>query len=278
MAAEQKVQVFSLGLPKRSAPKGKRRYRVKWAVDGRHKTRSIKTREQAERLRSQLQQAVRDGQRFDPETGEPIKWEQSTATWWSWSTEWLALKWPQWTGNTRKGAGDTVVAMTPHLVRRGAPEPPPDLSRWLAQVGVLPAITSDEKSGRESAWLDRWSIPLVEMSPGQLEVALTAATTRLDGKRMAPVVSKRRYNIVKGLLRAAVNRELIDTNPVNRMAWSAPRDSVVVNVATLPSVSDVLEIVEELSKDEAYAHYAAFFASIGLAGFRPSEACRASCF
>jgi integrase len=184
----------------------------------------------------------------------------------------LEVKWPQWAGNTRKGAADTVVAITPHLVRRGAPDPPVSLHRWLADVGSLPTVAPVEKAGRELVWLERWSVPLAEITPGQLEAALSAATTRLDGKRMAPVVAKRRYNIVKSVFRAAVNRELIEVSPVSRLAWSPPRDTVVVDVATLPSVADVLEIVEELAVDEAYAHYAAFFASIGLAGLRPSEA------
>jgi integrase len=142
----------------------------------------------------------------------------------------------------------------------------------LADVGVLPPVGVAAKAGVELTWLERWSVPLVEISPGQLEAALTAATTRLDGKRMAPVVAKRRYNIVKAVFRAAVNRELLEASPVGRMSWSPPRDSVVVDVAMLPSVDDVLAIVEELAGDESYCHYAAFFASIGLAGFRPSEA------
>lgn len=271
MAPEQKVQVFSLGLPKRATPASERRYRVKWAVDGRHKTRAFKTKEQAERLRSELMQAVRQGVRFDVETGEPVRWEQTTATWWSWSTEWLAVKWPRWAGNTRKGAADTVVAMTPHLVRRGAPDPPDSLALWLASVGVLPAIDDSSKAGPELTWVERWSVPLIEITPGQLETALTAATTRLDGKRMAPVVAKRRYNIVKSVFRAAVNRELIESSPVIRLSWSPPRDTVAVDVTMLPSVDDVLSIVDDLANDPAYRHYAAFFACIGLAGFRPSR-------
>jgi hypothetical protein len=49
-----KVQIFSLGAPKEGTPKDRRRYRVKWLVDGRHKTRSFKTKAEAEALRARL--------------------------------------------------------------------------------------------------------------------------------------------------------------------------------------------------------------------------------
>ncbi|MCP4960331.1 MAG: tyrosine-type recombinase/integrase [Actinomycetia bacterium] len=115
---------------------------------------------------------------------------------------------------------------------------------------------------------------MTEISPGLLETALTAATTRQDGKRTSPDVTKRRYSGVKSVLRAAVGRELIDANPIDKVVWSAPRKSSAVNIATLPSVADVVEIVEEMAADESYGHYAAFFATVGFAGLRPSEVAR----
>ncbi len=275
MPAEQKIQVFSLGEPKKGTPKDERRYRVKWAVDGRHKTRSFKTKEEAERLRSQLQLAVRDGQRFNADIGEPVRWERSADTWWTWSCEWLALKWPQWAGNSRKSAVESLVAVTPYLVSRGAPSPPEGLAKWLWDVGYVPSVLSEASRGPERSWLERWSLPLTDIAPGPLETALTAATTRQDGKRMAATVSRRRYNGAKSVLTSAVRRGLIESNPVDRIVWTLPRNSESVNVALLPSVADVAEIVEELSVAKPdYQRYAAFFATIGFGGLRPSEAAR----
>ena len=275
MAADQKVQVFSLGLPRKGLPAERRRYRVKWAVDGRHKTRSFKTKEQADRLRSHLQQAVRAGEVFDVDSGEPVGWEQSAATWWSWSSEWLGLKWPQWAGTSRRSAVESLVAVTPHLVRRGAPAPPTDLTRWLWHVGFVPSTVGGDRLSREVAWLERWSIALREISPEMLETAMTAATTRRDGHPMAASVSRRRFNTVKAVLSAGLRRGLIERSPVDRMVWSLPRNSDTVNVVTLPSISDVAEIVEELANAKMdFAQYAAFFATIGFAGLRPSEAAR----
>ena len=61
----QRVQIFGLGLPSKGTPKEKRRYRVRWRIDGRDRMRRFKTKAEAERFRSQLQSAVVEGLRFD---------------------------------------------------------------------------------------------------------------------------------------------------------------------------------------------------------------------
>src|SRR5689334_22643578 len=88
----QKVQVFSLGKPRSGT--GRRHY-VKWRVDGRDRTRSFKTRSEADRFRSSLVSAVRAGDLFDEATGEPVSWRDVVdegPTWWEWSRDWVALK------------------------------------------------------------------------------------------------------------------------------------------------------------------------------------------
>jgi integrase len=273
MAAEQKVLVYSLGLPNPETPKAKRRYRVKWEVDGRHKTRSFRTKEQAERLRSTLQQAIRDGLRFDAETSEPADWHRTSTTWWSWSSEWYALKWPDWAGKSRKSGAEPLVAITPHLVRDRAPELDFDLSSWLWQVGYRPNLADEARAGRELAWLQRWSLPLDEIDPGTLERALTAATTRQDGRRMAATSVKKRRDLINAVFAAAERRELIDRNPMRRIVWRAPSRSIEVDITTVPSTADVLRAVELAADQTGYgAHYAALYVLVGLAGLRPSEA------
>lgn len=51
VSTPQKVQVFTLGVPAKGTPTARRRYRVKWRIDGRDRTRSLKTRVEADRFR-----------------------------------------------------------------------------------------------------------------------------------------------------------------------------------------------------------------------------------
>lgn len=267
----QRVQIFGLGLPSKGTPKEKRRYRVRWRIDGRDRMRRFKTKAEAERFRSQLQSAVVEGLRFDLDSGLPETWVRRSETWWSWSCEWLALKWPDWAGHSRRSAVEAMVAITPAMVRSSASSPPDGLNSWLWNVGFRPG--EEVPPGRELVWLERWSLPLDEITPAVLEGAVRAATTRRDGAPTAPSVTLRRRNLVSSVFKAAVRRELIDRNPMDRMEWKAPMRSVEMDVSVLPSLSDVDEIVRQIWElTSPGARYAVFFATIGFAGLRPSEA------
>jgi hypothetical protein len=89
---EQRVHIFSIGLPSHHTPRDESRYRVKWRVDGRDKTRSLATKAQAERLHARLHVAVIEGEDFDLATGLPASRVKRGRTWWDWSQEWLGLK------------------------------------------------------------------------------------------------------------------------------------------------------------------------------------------
>lgn len=266
----QKVQVFSLGTPDKGTPTGKRRYRVKWRIDGRDRTRSFKTRAEADRFRRLLLDAVEAGEHFGGVDGEPASWSSTTPTWFQWSQEWIALKWPQWAGTTRRTAIETLVAVTPQMVRSGAPDPPAEVVDWLRSDGYIPG--SDGWS-TPPAWLIRWSLPLDEITPRVLEQVLVAVTTRQDGKPMTASVARRRKNTLGAVLRVAVRRDVVDRNPMDRVEWRTPTRDLTIDIATVPSMADVLALVDHVvGLDSAAARYGALFACVGLAGLRPSEA------
>lgn len=269
----QDIQVFALKSPDASVPKPKRRHRLKWRVNGREKSKTFRSKAEGERLRSQLLVAVSDGLPFDVATLMPIQWNRSTQTWWSWSTEWLALKWPRWAGKSRKSGVESLIAFTPHLVRPGAPNPPDTLGPWLWSTGYRPDLDAAPEGSPELAWLERWSVPLDEIGPALLEIALTLATTKRDGKVMAASVVRRRRNSLKTVLTLAVRRGLIPSNPADRMEWTLPTQSLEVDVSTVASIADVDAVVAEVaSLKTGGARFPAFYAIVAFAGMRPSEA------
>lgn len=268
--AGQRVQVFGLGLPKDGTPRDRRRYRAKWRIDGQDKTRSFKTKPEAEQLRARLLMAVLDGEAFDYATGFPWSWITSDATWWQWSQEWLALKWPRWAGHTRRSAVESLLAITPLMSRSGAPAPPGSLVPWLREHGYRPGSAEWDVAPE---WLSRWSIPLTAVGAPLLESVLSTVCTKADGSAMSREVTRRRRTTLNAILRAAVRRRHIDTNPLDDAEWTLPSRNIAVDVSTVPSFSDVLAAVEHVAslKTEG-ARYAALFAAVGIAGMRPSEA------
>ena len=267
----QRIHVFSIGEPKAGTPKDKRRYVVRWRVDGRDFKRRRKIKAEAERYRSKLITAIADGDWFDRATGEPASWNFISTTWWEWSKQWLDLKWPDWAGSSRKSGVEALVAFTPHLVHRRASAPPEDLRQWLWRVGYDPAVK--EEDGPVVEWLQRWSLPLDEIDPDTLEQALRRGTTKLDDIPNAPTVAKRRRDLLNAALKSAVRRGLLVSNPMDRVEWTTPKQTSQVDISVLPSMADIDELVSHVAGlTTAGARYAAFFATIGYAGLRPSEA------
>lgn len=267
----QRVQVFGVGLPAAGTPKDKRRYKVRWRIDGRDRMRRFKTKTEAERFRSQLQVAAVEGAIFDLETGFPKSWASSSESWWTWSLQWLTLKWPDWAGHSRRSAVEALVSITPSLVKSSAPAPPDQLNSWLWNMGFQPG--AEHQACAELAWLDRWSLPMSDVTPAVLEVALRTATTRRDGQPTAASVTQRRRNLISSVFKSAVRREVIDRNPVDRVEWKSPKQSSEVDVSVLPSLADVDEIVRQIWEiPSAGSRFAVFFAAMGFCGLRPSEA------
>ena len=256
----------------RSDRNGQRRYWTRWRIDGRDRTRSFKTKAEAERLRSRLVVAQAEGLRFDLATGYPIEWHRSEATWWSWSSEWLALKWPQWAGNTRRSGVEALVAVTAAMVKPRAPRPPAGLKQWLLDLGYRPDLPDSVRADRELAWLERWSVPLAELTPSIMEKSIAVATTRQDGQPMAATTTRRRRNLIKSVLDAATRRGHLDVNPMTKMEWRMPKRTVEIDISVVPSVSDIMNVYNHIAGlNSPGRRYAAFFATIGLSGMRPSE-------
>jgi integrase len=140
------------------------------------------------------------------------------------------------------------------------------------EVGYRPGVVVDERDPCWR-WLERWSLPLAEVSPLVVERVLTLGTTKQDGSSMAATVIHRRRGILKAALAAATRRGLIPSNPVEAAEWRPPRKSMAVDVSLVPSPTEIQALVDHVADyTTPGAKYAALFGCVGLAGMRPSEA------
>ena len=69
----QDVDVFTIQ-DRRGDTKRARPWLVRWRVEGKHRTRSFRTRVEADRFRSHLIRAATEGEPFDSRSGEPTRW------------------------------------------------------------------------------------------------------------------------------------------------------------------------------------------------------------
>jgi hypothetical protein len=121
---------------------------------------------------------------------------------------------------------------------------PDNVATWLREHGYLPGSASQENV---PSWLLTWSVPLSEIDIAQLERVLTAVTTKLDGAPMSREVARRRRTTLNAVLRAAYRRQLIDHNPLDKAEWKLPTRNIAVDISTVPSYRDVIEIVDHVA-------------------------------
>lgn len=70
----QQLKVFGVQ-DRRTTTRAKLPWIVRWAIDGKQRTKAYRTRAEAERYRSLLLAAVHNGDRFHETTGEPASWQ-----------------------------------------------------------------------------------------------------------------------------------------------------------------------------------------------------------
>ena len=90
----QTVKIYGVQ-DRRSAVEAKLPWLVRYTIDRRHRSRSFRTRIEADRYRGSPLQALQDGGRFDETTGEPEAWQTPLAGMrvHEWSRRWLAERW-----------------------------------------------------------------------------------------------------------------------------------------------------------------------------------------
>ena len=94
---------------------------VRYTIDGRHRSKSFRTRVEAERYRGLLLQAVQAGGRFDETTGEPESWQTPLhdVRVHEWSRRWLAEQWQEWQPRLRVSPS-SATKMMPKLIRKAS--------------------------------------------------------------------------------------------------------------------------------------------------------------
>ena len=268
------VAVYSV--QKRSGDRNRRPWVVRWSVNGRQRSRSFRTKAEADRYRSGLLVAQQSGERFDDETGEPMSWQplpdQVQAH--EWARTWLGEQWNEWAPRTRASAVEALTRLLPLLVPPTAPSPPAGLRahlrHWLPPEGVV----DDEKS---ASWLGQWSLQLGQLNRPVLATVDQALGVGDDGTPLAPSTAGRFRKVSRACIRRAVDLGILDVDPWppaprGRSQRKAGRARSAVSVRALPDPDTMRRAIEAIPNHQpASRTYQVMTAVAYYAGLRPSE-------
>ena len=262
---------------RRSNPRFKRPWLVRWTVAGREFSRSNRTRTEADRFRSLLLVAVTQGEQFDPQTGRPLSWQPSAgdAPIHAWARRWLIEQWPEWQPRTRASAVEALARFVPLVVRADAVASPPSLRAYL-QSSLVPGYATDPEDPNER-WLDRCCLSLAALDRSTLAQVDAELGLGDAGQLLAPATASRLRKVARACVRRAVELDVLNNDP-----WPPPsrgrnqRKSVrprrAFDVRSLPDPATMARAIDAIVTNQpASRMYRVMTAVAYYAGLRPSE-------
>ena len=255
-------------------------YRVRWAVAGKEFGKSHQTRAMAESFRSKLVVAQREGVAFDENTGlpEPMARELHSRTWYEHAVAFADMKWSRASAKQRKSIAEALATVTPALLatdrgRPGDADLRAALYGWAFNKNRRDAGPPAGRLAGVVTWVKANTVKLPALADDAAIVrrALDTLATLTDGRRAAANTVARKRAVFYGALRYAVELRLLDRNPIEHVAWKAPKgnDGVVDRKAVVnhDQARALLAAVRE-----AMPELEAFFGCMYYAALRPEEA------
>ncbi|MGW0805550.1 tyrosine-type recombinase/integrase [Nonomuraea sp. NPDC002799] len=271
-----------LGYIQERANRATRAYIARWRVAGKEKSKSFRTKGLAHAFMSDLRQAAKVGEGFDPVTGMPMSMlaqRSSGPSFLQFAQTYLMQRWNSTAARTRETDAYALLSIVPALVadvpRRPADE---ELREALRNHALLPENRRKELTRTQAAalqWLERASLPLTDLAEAQvLRKALSAISTTFAGLPAAANTVKRKRAIFHHLLEYSVEEQIFGSNPLNRVNWTAPKTVTIVDPRTVVNPTQarcLLDAVPRVGRKRG-RRLKALFASIYYAALRPEEA------
>jgi integrase len=256
-------------------------YYVRWGVAGKPWKEYFAQRSLADSFRAQLISAARKGEAFDIATGRPVSMQRAERddSWYDFACAFVDMKWPHVAATTRRTHAEALTAVTTALFANDRGKPDDKLIRKaLSRWGFNTNRRDDEGSPKEVRdalrWIQAHTRPVSALArPDILRAVLDGLTVRLDGKPAAASVVSRRRKILNTAVEYAVERGLLDANPIPKLKWRAPKTVHAVDrrvVANPAQVRTLLRAVHE--QQRSGPRLVAFFGCLYFAGLRPEEA------
>ncbi len=254
-------------------------YKVRWKVGARLWKESSRNAAQADGFRSALMTAARKGEAFSLSTGRPTAWERATAgvSWYEFACAYADMKWKQASAKYRRDIARALTAATPAMLAetRGRPDDA-SIRRALVRWGFNTKQRSDSPDDVTEvlAWVARNTAPVFALAePAIARRMLVCATGTVDGGNAAASTARRHRIILANAMDYAVERGLLETNPIRALRWTAPKVSGQVDRRSVVNPQQARALLEAVrSQQPSGPRLVAFFAVMYYAGLRPEEA------
>lgn len=257
-------------------------HRVRWSVANKRQARIHATKKLAESFLAKLTTAAREGAAFDIASGLPASMakELKRRSWYQHACEYVDMKWPHVSPGHRRGISETLTQATLSLLtsERGKPtekEIRAALHGWVfsrAKRGGIDALKAEPPASIAPVvrWLSANTVDLSEFERAETtRRVLDALAVKQDGTAVAASTISRRRATLHGALNYAVELEVFDVNPIEKIKWSAPKQDDQVDPRVLVNPEQFESLLGAVR--EIYPSLEAFYACMYYAAMRPAE-------
>ncbi|MFI0962217.1 tyrosine-type recombinase/integrase [Streptomyces sp. NPDC021080] len=254
---------------------------VRWVVAGKSWREPFGTVALAEGFRSDLIRATGKGEAFVIATGLPVSHRSKSAatSWYAFAVEYVDARWPELGGNSRKNTAKTLTAVTIALLRAQPTQfAPVDVRTALREWAFNATRRADAPRDVLAIlrWVERNSLPVsVWEEAERVDAVLRAVDTRLDGKQAAAWSRKRHRRILNVVMKHAVRRRVLRTNPLpkGKDSTAVTRTSNAVDKRSLLNADQAAALLDWIRRrPRGGKRLHAFFATLYYCGLRPEEA------
>jgi integrase len=187
------------------------------------------------------------------------------------------MKWKQASAKYRKDIARALTAVTPAMLAeaRGRPDGASirrALVRWGFNTKQRPDPPDD--AAQVLDWMARNTAPVSTLAePATARRMLDLATSTVDGRNAAASTARRHRIILANAMDYAVERGLLETNPVRVLKWTAPKVSSQVDRRSVVNPQQARALLDAVrAQQPSGPRLVAFFAVMYYAGLRPEEA------
>ena len=269
------INIFNITTtPNRPKP-----YRLKWTIDGRHKSRSFNTLTEAQRFKRKLETAREDGYRFEPNSGLPDQWVQQLRGFAEVASEYSASKWNEWQSSTRSSFADACSVMIYELLRpkfKERYERFETLAVIRNQILNKNNLPSTPKEDEIKKHVLENTYRLKEITPEIITKAIGLASKTTTGQVAAKDTQRRRKQTLGAVMDYAYRHQYINDNPYKRVKVKTVNPLMPLDPMKALTPQECRNICSMLRnqgkvKKGYYMASADYLEVIWLAGLRPSE-------
>jgi integrase len=262
----------------------KKSYNVRWTVSGREMSKAFSSRALADNFRTDLKKAIHAGEAFDLATGLPESLAPKAIgeTWLAFVKRYVKMKWPDAASKSRVGMSESLVAVTAALVADLPGKPEDAVLRLALRDQLDPGCQTRPEADAADAlrWLEDASLPLASLADTQVvRIGVEALSLKLDGTAAAASTRRRKRAVFYNVLEYAIELELLEHNPIDRLRVKSRRKQVVEAVdrrvvANPRQIRACLVALENVGqrKEKRGVRLKAYFGCLYYAALRPGEA------